>query len=128
MNATRASIIMMILTAAAPWSWTAAAQEFVSEPVRQTPVLDQADVVVIGGGRSGVGAALGAARSGAKTLLIERTGFLGGWLRGNSLGNVLAISDWRPSLREGVLLDITKGAVEYGLEGAPDLETVLKKG
>ena len=36
------------------------------------------DVVVCGGGTSGVAAALAAARDGAKTLLIERVGQLGG--------------------------------------------------
>ncbi len=37
-----------------------------------------ADVLVIGGGNAGCAAALAAARHGAKTLLIERYGFLGG--------------------------------------------------
>jgi hypothetical protein len=36
------------------------------------------DVVVVGGGAAGVAAAVGAAREGAKTLLLERYGFLGG--------------------------------------------------
>lgn len=36
------------------------------------------DVIVAGGGAAGVGAALGAARSGAKTCLVEKYGFLGG--------------------------------------------------
>lgn len=36
------------------------------------------DVVVVGGGTAGVSAAVGAAKSGAKTLLIERNAYLGG--------------------------------------------------
>ncbi|AXS41610.1 FAD-dependent oxidoreductase [Breoghania sp. L-A4] len=36
------------------------------------------DVIVAGGGAGGIGAALGAARTGAKTCLIEKYGFLGG--------------------------------------------------
>lgn len=36
------------------------------------------DVIVTGGGAAGVGAALGAARSGAKTCIVEKYGFLGG--------------------------------------------------
>ena len=41
-------------------------------------VRGEYDVVVCGGGPSGIGAAVAAARKGAKTLLIERLGFLGG--------------------------------------------------
>ena len=36
------------------------------------------DVVVAGGGAGGVGAALGAAQAGARVLLVEKYGFLGG--------------------------------------------------
>jgi hypothetical protein len=49
-----------------------------SEPAREIPVRHEAEVVVIGGGVSGVCAAIASARSGADTLLIERYGALGG--------------------------------------------------
>jgi glycine/D-amino acid oxidase-like deaminating enzyme len=39
---------------------------------------DDYDVIVAGGGAGGVGAALGAALAGAKVLLVEKYGFLGG--------------------------------------------------
>lgn len=42
------------------------------------PDLPHVDVCVLGGGPSGVAAALGASRTGASVLLIERMGFLGG--------------------------------------------------
>ena len=48
------------------------------EPSRDLPVLHEADVIVVGGGPGGLGAAVMAARCGAQTLLIERYGFLGG--------------------------------------------------
>ena len=40
--------------------------------------LGKYDVIVVGGGTAGVPAAIAAARGGAKTLLVERTGGLGG--------------------------------------------------
>jgi hypothetical protein len=51
---------------------------FVEEPGRRTPVRDEYDVVVCGGGLGGTAAAIAAARAGAKTLLVERNTFLGG--------------------------------------------------
>ena len=50
----------------------------ITEPERTLPVLDEVDVVVGGGGVAGVSAAVAAARAGARTMLIERQGFLGG--------------------------------------------------
>lgn len=51
---------------------------FVTEPVRRTPVVREVDVLICGGGVSGVGAALGASRTGARTMVLERNAFLGG--------------------------------------------------
>jgi hypothetical protein len=42
------------------------------------PVMAQTSVLVVGGGTAGVPAAMAAAEAGAKTLLIEEQGFLGG--------------------------------------------------
>jgi FAD dependent oxidoreductase len=46
--------------------------------VETLPVAFETDVCVVGGGPAGVAAALSAARNGARVLLIERMGFLGG--------------------------------------------------
>jgi len=45
---------------------------------RETPVSEEVDVLVAGGGLSGTAAAIAAARAGAKTLLVEADGALGG--------------------------------------------------
>jgi hypothetical protein len=48
------------------------------EPAREIPLVDGYDVIVGGGGTAGVLAAVAAARSGMRVLLLERAGFLGG--------------------------------------------------
>ena len=50
----------------------------VSEPSRLTPVADDVDLCVVGGGCTGVFAAVAAARLGASVALIENHGFFGG--------------------------------------------------
>ncbi len=47
-------------------------------PAADLPVSDEADVVVVGGGSSGFVAATASARAGARTILLERFGYLGG--------------------------------------------------
>ena len=47
-------------------------------PARPAVVAAETDVLVIGGGPSGLGAAIGAAGAGARVILVERYGFLGG--------------------------------------------------
>jgi succinate dehydrogenase/fumarate reductase flavoprotein subunit len=48
------------------------------EKEKEIPILSKKDVIVIGGGPAGVGAAVRASREGMDTLLIEHYGFLGG--------------------------------------------------
>ena len=50
----------------------------VPESSREIPVVDQVDVLVVGGGPAGIGAAISAARLGAKTLIVEQFNCLGG--------------------------------------------------
>jgi hypothetical protein len=50
----------------------------VHEPARETPLLGEYDVVVVGGGPAGITAAASAAQAGRSTILVERYGYLGG--------------------------------------------------
>ncbi|UFT98685.1 FAD-dependent oxidoreductase [Radiobacillus kanasensis] len=50
----------------------------ITESAKQLEIRAEVDVVVCGGGPAGIGAALSAARNGAKTILIEHHSFLGG--------------------------------------------------
>lgn len=51
---------------------------FVINGEEKIPVYGEYDVVVVGGGMAGVGAALASAKMGAKTIIIENTSALGG--------------------------------------------------
>lgn len=57
--------------------------ESIIEPQREIPIVDTTDVLVVGGGPSGVAAAIAASRAGASTILVERYNHLGGlWTGG----------------------------------------------
>ena len=65
----------------------------IMEPARETKVSREVDVIVVGGGPGGIGSAIAAARSGAKTVLIERYGHLGGMATGGLVNIIPNLSD-----------------------------------
>jgi hypothetical protein len=65
-------------------------QENWIESRRATPVILEADVVVVGGGPAGVAAAVGATRVGASAVIVDRDGWLGG-----QAADIFSISPWQ---------------------------------
>jgi hypothetical protein len=89
---------------------------FITEKSRDIPVAGSYDVIVCGGGPSGLIAAATAARNGARTLLIERYGFIGGM---STSALVTPISEFRINGKQhigGIPLELMKMAAE--LDGA----------
>jgi len=73
---------------------------------RALPVIGKYDVVVIGGGTSGAPAGIGAARQGAKTLVVEYLHGLGG------VSTVGLIGKYYFGFREGFTAEVDKGVKE----------------
>lgn len=65
----------------------------VTEARREVKVISEADVIVVGGGPGGFAAAVSAARAGARTVLLERYGHLGGMATGGLVNIVPNLSD-----------------------------------
>ena len=63
------------------------------EPSSEINIIREADVVVVGGGPGGIGSAIAASRSGARTILIERYGHLGGMATGGLVNIIPNLSD-----------------------------------
>jgi hypothetical protein len=89
------------------------------QPSREIPIIAETDVVVCGGGPGGFPAALAAARHGARTLLIERYGFMGGLATAGLVAPILGhtASESHAPIVEGILREITERM--HALGGAP---------
>jgi glycine/D-amino acid oxidase-like deaminating enzyme len=69
--------------------------QFITEPERKTPVVAETDVLVVGGGSAGMAAAVAAARGGARAMLVERYGSLGGLASNGLIVLLLTLDDGR---------------------------------
>jgi hypothetical protein len=110
-------------------------------PARQARIAAETDVLVVGGGPAGLGAALGAAAAGARVILAERYGFLGGNATAALVMPLMSFHTHRPSFERnsaklmpadhgpgepviaGVLRDLVERLVECGGAIRPSLET-----
>lgn len=94
---------------------------------RSLPVIDDYDVIVCGGGPSGIPAALAARREGRRTLLIEGTGQLGGV--GTSAGVSHLLASRTPDNQvcvAGIFKEITEELAARG--GAVNPDTIETPG
>ncbi|MDD5697707.1 MAG: FAD-dependent oxidoreductase [Victivallaceae bacterium] len=78
-------------------------QKKIKEESRELPVIGSYEVVVAGGGIAGIAAAVAAARNGAKTLIIERYGFLGGTVVSCPMP---VVGGYNPEVHTGIMTEI----------------------
>lgn len=82
-----------------------------AEAAREIPIAGRSQVLVVGAGPAGIGAALAAARAGAQTQLIETAGCLGGvW----TAGMLTKIIDG--GRKTGIMQEILRDMVQRGSE------------
>lgn len=84
----------------------------VIQPERPLTVVNETDVLVVGGGPAGFAAAVAAARAGAKTTLVERYGYFGGQWTGGLV--LLVISSH--ARENGQLVKVLRGIGDELLE------------
>lgn len=99
----------------------------VREPARDVPVVDEADVIVIGGGPAGIAAATAAARLGVTVLLVERSGYLGGAASGSLVLVWDDCDDGQRKTVSGVLDELVEGARRRGGAVLPDLDDLHRE-
>jgi hypothetical protein len=99
-----------------------------SEPAREIPIVDSADVVVCGAGPAGVAAAISAARCGARTRLIEVNGCLGGVWTAGLLTNIIDYGNKTGILQE-ILSQLRQrdALIYHGKYDVEKMKLVLEK-
>jgi hypothetical protein len=83
---------------------------------REAPIVADVDVLVIGGGPAGIGAAVASARNGASTILVERYGFLGGNATASLVGPFMTSysADGKTQLVRGVFDELVRRMEQTG--------------
>ena len=83
---------------------------------KDVPVAAETDVLVVGGGPAGIAAAVASGRTGAKTVLVERFGFLGGNATAGLVGPFMTSysQDGKIQLIKGVFEELVERAEALG--------------
>ncbi len=88
----------------------------IAEPAHEIVVADEVDVLVVGGGYTGVGAALSAARLGARALIIEQFNCLGGVGTAGGHGEITQYGAWgdRERVVGGIPYELAERVIRDG--------------
>lgn len=89
-------------------------KEFYTEPERRLPIVRQTEVLVAGGGPAGFAAAVSAARAGARTLLIEQQGDIGG------VATTGLMSHWTGNTEGGFYDELLERSRDDGKKGTKE--------
>ena len=87
---------------------------------RNIPLMDDYDVLVLGGGPAGCATATAAARAGARTLLVEATGCLGGMGTNALCCCWTSFSDHKRIIHAGVAEEVYRAALQGTPHVGPD--------
>lgn len=98
------------------------ARNIILEPARETPVLETAEVLVIGSGPAGLCAAIAAARNGVDVLLIERFGCFGGNLTHVGVEGIAWYRHPQTVDVEGLGIELEQKAKDFGAS-TPEIQS-----
>lgn len=86
--------------------------------------MNQYDVIVMGGGISGAMAAIAASKTGAKTLIVESHGFLGGTLTANGVGPMMTFHAGEKQVIQGFTGELIERLKRLGKSPGHIFDTV----
>ena len=97
------------------------------EPQRNIKIAREADVIVCGGGPAGFAAALASARKGARTILIESQGYLGGTWTAGLMSNMIDFGK-QPGIMKELVGELKKSGAQYTAKcfDAEDMKLILE--
>jgi hypothetical protein len=95
--------------------------QHIEEPTRKIPVMAETDVLVVGGGPSGLAAALAASREGVDTMLVERWGSFGGNITQAHVASIAWYRYEKTVEAGGIGMEFERRAEELGASQTSDL-------